>query len=89
MRIEKGNVWDYHSKGYWVVIPTNLGWKANGEAVMGAGLAKQAAKRFPNLAKEYGSVLQDAAKFEEEVIYEDHKTKLILFPTIPLNKEFP
>lgn len=51
--IVHGDLWDYHPE-YWIVITTNLGWKANGENVMGAGVAKEAALRYPDLPKWYG-----------------------------------
>ncbi len=46
-----GDIWDYTNKG-WIVVTTNSVIKSNGEAVMGAGIALQAAKRFPSLPKE-------------------------------------
>ena len=39
-----------------IVIPTNAGWRADGSNVTGAGLAKQAAERFPDLPAWYGLV---------------------------------
>lgn len=53
----KKDIWDYHKIGCWIVIPTNTCIKSNGQAVMGAGLAKQAADRFPGLASGYGTYL--------------------------------
>lgn len=52
------DIWKYWDESYFIVIPTNLQVKGNGEAVMGAGLAKQAADRCPGLAKDYGFALQ-------------------------------
>jgi len=51
-----GDIWDYHDQG-WIVIPTNLIVKSNGLAVMGAGLALQAAQRFPSLPRKLGEYL--------------------------------
>jgi hypothetical protein len=51
------NLWGLHDAGLWVVIPTNLRRKADGTAVMGAGLALAAARRFPDLAARYGDAL--------------------------------
>jgi len=42
-----GDIWDYYERGYWIVIPTNGFVKKNGACVMGRGLTKQAANRFP------------------------------------------
>ncbi len=41
-----------------IVIPTNRTVKANGEAVMGAGVAKEAARRWPWLPAKYGKELE-------------------------------
>ena len=41
----------------WVLIPTNHALKGTGAAVMGAGLAKWAAERYPDLPMEYGFFL--------------------------------
>lgn len=51
------NVWDVHAAGGWVVIPTNQQTRTDGTAVMGAGLAKDAAERFPALPGAYGLAL--------------------------------
>lgn len=57
----KGDLWtrcaDW-AKPLWVVVPTNGETKANGHAVMGAGVAKQAALRFPDLPKLLGEALR-------------------------------
>lgn len=42
-----GNLWEFHHLGHWIAIPTNGVIRKTGENVMGAGLAKQAAQRFP------------------------------------------
>lgn len=52
------DVWDLHAAGAWVVIPTNQQTRNDGTAVMGAGLARQAADRFPGLAADYGKALR-------------------------------
>lgn len=54
----EGNIWTYHDKGNWVVIPTNSYVKANGQAVMGRGLALQAKLKYPNLPNELGRRLK-------------------------------
>lgn len=53
-----GNLWNFHSKGHnWIAIPTNSVVKTNGDNVMGAGLAKQAAIRFPEFPSIVGAHL--------------------------------
>lgn len=54
MKEIRGNLWDYHKQGYWIVITTNGTIKSNGEAVMGRGVALQAKKRFPELPYKLG-----------------------------------
>lgn len=49
MKEVTGNIWDYHEKGYWIVITTNGTVKANGEAVMGRGVALQAKRKYQGL----------------------------------------
>lgn len=56
-----GNLWDFHRNhpNCFIVIPTNGVLKANGDAVMGAGLAKQSAQRFPTLPTLLGQAIRD------------------------------
>lgn len=83
----KGDLWDYHSKGWWVVVTTNIGWKSNGENVMGAGVAKQAATRFPELPLWYGELCM---KFREHIgICLYNEGRLIMLPTKPLDVRNP
>jgi hypothetical protein len=49
-----GDLWTWPAD--WRVIPTNGVVKASGELVMGAGLAKQAALRYPELPRWMGDV---------------------------------
>ena len=51
------DVWELHEDGFWVLVPTNMRRKKDGSAVMGAGLAKDAALRYPGLAAPYGRAL--------------------------------
>ena len=51
-----GNIWEI-AQGETVVVPTNLTVKSGQLAVMGAGLAKEAAERLPGLQAEYGQFL--------------------------------
>lgn len=76
MKVIKGNIWDYHKKGKWIVIPTNGTVNRNGEAVMGRGLALQAVKKYPKLAVELGRML----KVESNGVSVFPKYKLFTFP---------
>jgi len=53
MKYAKGDIWQIaHDADGWVVVPTNTTLRRDGNAVMGAGMAKEAARRFPELPKE-------------------------------------
>ena len=54
MKEVSGDVWDHHNQGHWVVITVNGSVRKDSCAVMGRGVAKQAAERFPNLSSELG-----------------------------------
>jgi hypothetical protein len=51
------DIWALHDSGFWVVVPTNTCKKKDGSAVMGAGLARDAALRYHDLAATYGESL--------------------------------
>ena len=52
MKLIRGNIWD--SKALAICVTTNGIVKHNGFAVMGRGIALQAAQRYPELAPELG-----------------------------------
>ena len=58
LRVARGDIWSFHTLR-WIVIPTNAGWRRDGENVMGRGLARDAALRWPELPAWYGQVLQE------------------------------
>ncbi len=53
-----GDLFTYWGKGYWTVITTNSCIRADGNAVMGRGVAAQAAKLCPELPKQLGANLR-------------------------------
>ena len=56
----QGNLWDFYERPNTIVlITTNGSVRKDGCAVMGRGCAAQAARRFPTLAAELGSRLQN------------------------------
>jgi len=73
----KGNIWDYHDKGYWICIPINGNVKSNGKAVMGRGIALEAKQRFPRLPYELG---QEILKIGN-VLHHWGKEGLLFLPT--------
>ena len=98
----KGDVWVL-GKNSWIVIPTNIGWKKDGSNVMGRGLAKQAAIRFPKFPYWYGAVCRKYAensiwpldfypilKIEGSIINDKYTfLGLIPFPVKKLNRTQP
>lgn len=57
MILEKGNMWDVFGNTQLFYITTNPIVNANGEAVMGRGIALEAAKRFPTIRKDFADKL--------------------------------
>lgn len=78
--IEKtGNIWQHHADGAWIVITTNIGWKKDGSNPMGAGIARSASDKYPDLASWYGAKCK---KFREDTAVLPYKEgRLFLFPT--------
>lgn len=69
-----GDIWDFDCTVR--VIPTNGFVKNNGHAVMGAGLARQAALRYPNLPEVLGRCLTNSQN-HVHVLRHD----IVAFPT--------
>lgn len=57
MILKQANIWDEPDLSY-ICITTNATVKANGELVMGAGVALQAKKRVPGIAEKWGADLR-------------------------------
>ena len=75
---ESGDLWNFYKDGYWVVIPTNgTVQRRDGKAVMGAGLALDAARAFPDLPKRLGELINYGGNHVK--VIEDYR--MILFPT--------
>ncbi len=73
----RGNLWDFHAQGYWVGINTNGIVRRDGRLVMGRGVAKQAALRFPDLPWSLGT----AVSFGGNHVYPYPKYRVTSFPT--------
>ena len=78
MLIAKGNIWTYLGK-YPICITTNAVIKMNGEAVMGAGIALEAAKRYPSLPRWLAKRLADGNHVY--LFYTPEGYELVTFPT--------
>lgn len=50
-----GNIWEYHNRGHWIAITTNGTVRRDGACVMGRGIAREAAIKFPRLPYELGA----------------------------------
>ncbi len=58
MILRKGNMWDRFGHVDWFLITTNYVVNKVGLAVMGRGIAKEAADRIPSLRKDFGTKLK-------------------------------
>lgn len=58
MKEIEGNLWDYAADNR-VVVTTNGTVKLNGQCVMGRGVARDAAKKFPDLPKQLGGLIKE------------------------------
>lgn len=72
----KGDIWDFHNKGYWIVVPTNGFIKNNGECVMGRGIALQAKVQFPDLPFDIGKLIRRYGN----VVFALREYRLLIFP---------
>lgn len=55
----QGDIWEAHALGHWIVITTNGIVRRDGACVMGRGVARDAALRFPDLPYRLGKLLTE------------------------------
>ncbi len=72
----RGDIWDFHKGGHWVCITTNGKRNLRGRAVMGRGVALQAAERWPELPVVVGNHIAEQGNHLAGFM----KYKLITFP---------
>ena len=87
MKIIKDDIWKYRSREGVIVIPTNIGWKADKSNVMGAGLALQVKNKFPKIPELYG---QECINHKEKLgvtFYPNYS--FLMFPVKELNITSP
>lgn len=77
MREITENIWKFHVNGRWVVVTTNGDVNSKGRAVMGRGIALQAAQRYPSLPYDLAERLQ---KYGNHVHY-FNAVRIFTFPT--------
>ena len=71
------NMWNIPAEAY--IVPTNGIVKRNGDAVMGKGVALQAALKYPELAQDLGQKLRDYGNQVFAFLYGD--VWIITLPT--------
>ena len=82
------NLWDFHAKGHHVVVTTNIGWApGNPWNNMGAGMALQAAYRYPELPGWYGRRCREYGAGTPVLKRDD--LGLVFLPVKPLLEENP
>ena len=86
-----GDIWKYLAKNDAIVIPCNVGWKTGGRGVMGKGLARDAARRWPSLPIAWGEHCRTYRENTSIGIWTVPTwcRLVICFPTKPLNQEKP
>lgn len=83
-----GNLWDYYARGYYVVVPTNIGWQNSRSMIenhMGAGTAKTAALRWPELPLWYARQCQ--AYGHSTPLLRRDELRLVFLPVKPLAQD--
>ncbi len=87
------DLWKLHDDGLLICITTNYGWRRDGSNVMGRGIAREAADRYPRLPYEYGKFCKSWRKkipFLNYIpVYYSKKCNLLLFGTKELNPSAP
>ena len=76
MRVIVGNLWDASKDGHFIIVPINWTYNRKGNAVMGRGVAAQAAKFNPDLPGRLGRYIMNQPTMPEVTFYRD----LILVP---------
>lgn len=90
MRKIKSDIWSFHKNDNFIVIPTNMGFKKNGENVCGRGIAYQCKLKYPNLPVWYGKVLiKRLQNNDNRNLVIENTNNLILFPTKKLDVANP
>jgi len=94
MQTIAGDIWGLATAKDAVVVPTNVGWRSDGRNVMGRGLARQAARRWPELPQDYGAFCRKHGRATPIALYplptgNRWCKMLLLFPVKPLDLERP
>jgi hypothetical protein len=65
MILERGNMWDVWGNTSLFLITTNPITRKDGAAVMGRGIALEAAKKYPEIQRSFGQLLQESDSSRE------------------------
>lgn len=76
MRVIVGDLWSASKDGHFIIVPINWTYNRNGNAVMGRGVAAQAAKFYPDLPGILGRYIMSQPTMPEVTFHKD----LILVP---------
>lgn len=87
MKQVEGDIWDLHAFGYAIIVPTNIGWRRDGRAIFGRGIAEGCAERFPMTLERWGAICESTR--ERTTTYYDEEFNLFYFPVKPLNMQEP
>jgi hypothetical protein len=79
MRTLHGDLWS--ADATWRIIPTNLCVRCDGTAVMGAGVALQAARRSPNLSAALGKTIRNTHIWTHALVFHFPAYALTWLPT--------
>lgn len=63
----EGNFWDNAHKYDCLVVTINTIVKRNGELTMGAGIAKQFAKKYPDIPSIFGDLTKNIYKYSDRI----------------------
>lgn len=78
MKTATGNIW--YTSAEALVIPTNGDVNRHGEAVMGRGLALQAARRYPLLPKVLAMLMREHGNHVFDLYRPRHQPLIVSFP---------
>jgi len=83
MKEVKGNLWNAIGRSDAVVITTNGCVRRDGRAVMGAGVAFQARRKFYNIDKDLGTLIKNQGS-KVQIIRKEKGTSVVSFPVKPI-----
>jgi len=78
MKFASGNIWEFHNEGEYITVTINRCLRSNGFAVMGAGIAKQARIRFPEIESVVGAWIKSDP---QKLVYRDDGYKMLFVVT--------